>query len=321
MAGIAGTEHLLKIAKNGVQPHARARMHRARGASAYEKGEHRSRKVWDYITCELDEQGVITPLPQDKLEKLQISMRLGRNKLRAIIDSAYKLKPKDKSEAAQEIRRRFASYADFDGIVFWAQLKERPASNGYRASNTIDFIVTPDLPDYPQEAAHHRLQAEAPPSRYARAIWMTKSLLRATRARAAVRLSRRLSRRAFVKCCTPVRPPSVLGVGRNINRKRVGKNHDDRRREERLASEPQRSRPQDRSRNCRGRVDICSDARPIRGLPQASGGIPAGRWEYFARSPGSDVWVLFGDLPDAIESALREKHKSKLAFPAGFPCV
>ena len=39
--------------------------------------------------------------------------------------------------------------------------------------------------------------------------------------------------------------------------------------------------------------------------------------EYFARSPGSDVWVWFGDLPDAIRSALWEKHKSKLAFPAG----
>jgi hypothetical protein len=39
--------------------------------------------------------------------------------------------------------------------------------------------------------------------------------------------------------------------------------------------------------------------------------------EYFARFPGSDVWVWFGDLPDAIRSALWEKHKSKLAFPAG----
>ena len=39
--------------------------------------------------------------------------------------------------------------------------------------------------------------------------------------------------------------------------------------------------------------------------------------EYFARSPGDDVWVWFGDLPDAIQSALWEKHKSKLAFPAG----
>jgi hypothetical protein len=41
--------------------------------------------------------------------------------------------------------------------------------------------------------------------------------------------------------------------------------------------------------------------------------------QYFARSPGSDVWVWFGDLPDATASALWEKHSSKLAFPAGLP--
>jgi hypothetical protein len=29
----------------------------------------------------------------------------------------------------------------------------------------------------------------------------------------------------------------------------------------------------------------------------------------FARSPGSDVWVWFGDLPDATRNALWEKHK------------
>ena len=39
--------------------------------------------------------------------------------------------------------------------------------------------------------------------------------------------------------------------------------------------------------------------------------------EYFARSPGSDVWVSFDDLPDATVAALGEKHSSKLAFPAG----
>ena len=38
---------------------------------------------------------------------------------------------------------------------------------------------------------------------------------------------------------------------------------------------------------------------------------------YFARSPGSDIWVCFDDLPDATRDALWAKHKSKLAFPAG----
>jgi hypothetical protein len=39
--------------------------------------------------------------------------------------------------------------------------------------------------------------------------------------------------------------------------------------------------------------------------------------EYFARSPGSDVWVDFGDLPEATRDALWERHHNKLAFPAG----
>jgi hypothetical protein len=30
--------------------------------------------------------------------------------------------------------------------------------------------------------------------------------------------------------------------------------------------------------------------------------------EYFARAPGSDVWVSFGDLPEATCDALWKKH-------------
>jgi hypothetical protein len=41
--------------------------------------------------------------------------------------------------------------------------------------------------------------------------------------------------------------------------------------------------------------------------------------EYFARSPGSEIWVWFGDLPDKTREKLWSKHKSKLAFPAGLP--
>jgi len=39
--------------------------------------------------------------------------------------------------------------------------------------------------------------------------------------------------------------------------------------------------------------------------------------EYFARSPGSDVWVWFGDLPEATRDALWRRGSRKLAFPAG----
>jgi hypothetical protein len=40
---------------------------------------------------------------------------------------------------------------------------------------------------------------------------------------------------------------------------------------------------------------------------------------YFARSPRSDVWVSFHDLPTATRDALWEKHGTKLAFSAGLP--
>jgi hypothetical protein len=38
---------------------------------------------------------------------------------------------------------------------------------------------------------------------------------------------------------------------------------------------------------------------------------------YFARRPDSDIWIEFGDLPKKTRDALWERHKSKLAFPAG----
>jgi hypothetical protein len=42
---------------------------------------------------------------------------------------------------------------------------------------------------------------------------------------------------------------------------------------------------------------------------------------YFARSPGSDIWVCFDDLPEMVRDALWEKHSSRLAFPAGLEAL
>ena len=39
--------------------------------------------------------------------------------------------------------------------------------------------------------------------------------------------------------------------------------------------------------------------------------------EYWARSPGSDIWVNFGDLPDAVREEFWARHRSRIAFPAG----
>jgi hypothetical protein len=39
--------------------------------------------------------------------------------------------------------------------------------------------------------------------------------------------------------------------------------------------------------------------------------------EYYARRPTGEIWVWFGDLPDATRKRLLELHERKLAFPAG----
>jgi hypothetical protein len=49
-------------------------------------------------------------------------------------------------------------------------------------------------------------------------------------------------------------------------------------------------------------------------LPEEFRGV--GR-EHWARAPGSDVWVNFGDLPEAVREQIWAKHHSRLAFPAG----
>jgi hypothetical protein len=42
---------------------------------------------------------------------------------------------------------------------------------------------------------------------------------------------------------------------------------------------------------------------------------------YFARAPGSDIWVSFYDLPEATLTALWERHGRELVFPAGLPLL
>jgi hypothetical protein len=117
-------------------------------------GEHANRKVWDYITLEFDQskRDDLPPVGSDKLEKYRTSVRMGRTKLRAIIDSAYQLQPNNDSEAARA-KRRLERYDVLNGLTFYAQIESKPGGNGYGPRNYIDFIITPDLPDWPMQPA------------------------------------------------------------------------------------------------------------------------------------------------------------------------
>ena len=81
------------------------------------------------------------------------AVRIGRNKIRAMIDSALGLMPNDHSEAADAARvEALESWDKLNGLVFWAETKNRPGSNGHGPKTIIDFIVTPDSPNYPKQS-------------------------------------------------------------------------------------------------------------------------------------------------------------------------
>jgi hypothetical protein len=117
-------------------------------------GEYAGRKVWDFITLEFDENNRddVLPVETDKLEKFRTSVRMGRTKLRAVLDSAFGLHPNDHTEAT-DAKRQLESYGDLNGLTFYAQVESKPGGSGYGPRNSIDFIITCDLPDWPAKPA------------------------------------------------------------------------------------------------------------------------------------------------------------------------
>jgi hypothetical protein len=69
-----------------------------------------------------------------------------RERLRAIIESARGIKPKDVSEAAN--KARVATNHEFDGIRFMARIGVEPAKGEFRARNILASVVTPDMKEW-----------------------------------------------------------------------------------------------------------------------------------------------------------------------------
>jgi hypothetical protein len=67
-------------------------------------------------------------------------------KLRAILESARGIKPADVSEAAK--KARVAEFGDFDGIRFIARIGVEPPKGGYRETNFIAMVVTPEMKEW-----------------------------------------------------------------------------------------------------------------------------------------------------------------------------
>jgi hypothetical protein len=86
-----------------------------------------------------------------------------RAKIRAMLESAYGIKPDDNSAPAQEARRP-KSYAELNGLCFMARLGVEPPQGTFSAKNKIDLVITPEQKNWqkPQQRPKPASSENAP---------------------------------------------------------------------------------------------------------------------------------------------------------------
>jgi hypothetical protein len=99
-------------------------------------GEHRGRKFKEWIIVEY----LGNERDPEKAEKAKTAERIGRAKMRAMLESARGIDPDDDSDAAKAARR-FESLTVFNGLQFTAHVAIRPGQSGYREQNYIYQVI------------------------------------------------------------------------------------------------------------------------------------------------------------------------------------
>jgi len=158
-----GADKLLRLAKNQFSLMLDFEL------TVIDDGEWRGKKIFDLVTCDLAEYDhsdpleLPPPLVEPQLTNLQSSVRIGRSKLKAMVNSAYGLMPNDDSDQAQA-RRTIESYTVFNGLCFMVQVEVQPARDRFKERNVVDFIIEPGDPAYrPRGSASTAVAASPKP--------------------------------------------------------------------------------------------------------------------------------------------------------------
>jgi hypothetical protein len=95
------------------------------------EGPYAKRKVFQWM--------VLSGTTPGHEEAAEITRRF----LRALLESAYGIRPDDQSDAAKAARS-VTGWGDFDQLRFIVRVGVRPPENGYPAKNIIREVITPD---------------------------------------------------------------------------------------------------------------------------------------------------------------------------------
>jgi hypothetical protein len=123
-------------------------------------GEHHGHSFRDYISVDYDESDKddAPPLDRGKVKDFRANVRMGRSRVRAIIDSVYGLDPNDHSPSA-DAKRQIEGYESLDGLRFCGQVIVEKGEGKYGPRNILDFVLTAGLPDYVRPPAKSTGQA------------------------------------------------------------------------------------------------------------------------------------------------------------------
>jgi hypothetical protein len=115
------------------------------------EGEYARRKFWSLFTVDGTTDG----------QKTAVSIT--RSRIRAMLESARGIDPTDESDKAVS-GRRIESFADLDGLRFWAVVGLEKGTDGYKDKNVLKAVITPDRREWSKLAQDSRQAAKSAPA-------------------------------------------------------------------------------------------------------------------------------------------------------------
>ena len=115
-------------------------------------GDYDGREIRDFPTVAIDDStdGDLPPMTVEQRRSVGKQLRFGLMRLRAIIDSAHRLDPNDRSPE-MEGKRSFETFDFFNGLQFYAHVGWQPGQGRFGPSNQVDSVIVLGDPDYPEE--------------------------------------------------------------------------------------------------------------------------------------------------------------------------
>jgi len=121
-------------------------------------GDYDGCSLYDNITLRFDDteyeyndpDAIVPPPLTPKLRRNYTeAVKIGRAKVRAILESAFAIDPKDQSPEACR-KRDIGDLLKLTGLEFWGRVEIKKGTDKYPDKNELYCVVTPNMADWPQ---------------------------------------------------------------------------------------------------------------------------------------------------------------------------